>query len=139
MAIKQYEHIYCKEIHKMESKEKWHYKLGEMEDELFSTWTPSFHLQTNQRIRRWTFTDGENAHFYPSLGFGPFSPPIQALLLSLRWSLFIGNFWLKTSTFLIMSESNTALSSHINSNCYFCLLVKLPRVLMWISPRSCTC
>ena len=44
-----------------------------MKNNIFFTWTLSFHLQTDWRKRIITFTDGGKATpFHPSLGFGPF-------------------------------------------------------------------
>ena len=46
-----------------------------MENGIFSTWTLSFHLQTDWRRRRVTFTDsGKATPFSPSLGLGLFKP-----------------------------------------------------------------
>ena len=66
----QYEQIQCKEIQKWKEY-KWHYKLGEMGNEIFFTHTSSFHSLTDQRRERKLFIDGGNANpFHISLGFG---------------------------------------------------------------------
>ena len=64
---------YIAKKYKSEKYRNEHYNLGKMKNDIFFTRTLSFHLHTDWRRRRITFTDdGKATPFRPSLRFSPF-------------------------------------------------------------------